>query len=127
MAKLKLRKLKSKDLFTMTRFFKKIGIENIIDEITSNTKVDAEDAEAVEERGAGIFTKIATLVFDNLDTLESEVNALLADLTDTDEEIIQNLDLVEYGELITGLIQKEELKSFFSSFGSLVKLVPKPK
>ena len=127
MAKLKLRKLKSKDLFTMTRFFKKIGIENIIDEITSNTKVDAEDAEAVEERGAGIFTKIATLVFDNLDTLESEVNALLADLTDTDEEIIQNLDLVEYGELITGLIQKEELKSFFSSFGSLVKLVPKQK
>ena len=127
MAKLKLRKLKSKDLFTMTRFFKKIGIENIIDEITSNTKVDAEDAEAVEERGAGIFTKIATLVFDNLDTLETEVNALLADLTDTDEEIIQNLDLVEYGELITGLIQKEELKSFFSSFGSLVKLVPKPK
>lgn len=127
MAKLKLRKLKSKDLFTMTRFFKKIGIENIIDEITSNTKVDAEDAEAVGERGAGIFTKIATLVFDNLDTLESEVNSLLADLTDTDEEIIQNLDLVEYGELITGLIQKEELKSFFSSFGSLVKLVPKPK
>lgn len=127
MAKLKLRKLKSKDLFTMTRFFKKIGVEKIIDEITSNTKVDAEDVEAVGERGAGIFTKLATMVFDNLDVLESEINALLADLTDTDEEVIQNIDLVEYGELIASFLQKEELKSFFSSFKSLAGLVPKQK
>lgn len=127
MAKLKLRKLKSKDLFMLTRFFRKIGVEEIIAEFTSKTDVDAEDGDAVEHRGAGIITKVATLVFDNIDKLESEVNALLADLTETDEETIQNLDLVEYGELITGLVQKEELKSFFSSFMSLSKLVPNTK
>ena len=127
MAKLKLRKLKSKDLFMLTRFFRKIGVEKIIEEFTSKTDVDASDDDAVENRGAGIITKVATLVFDNLDTLESEANTLLADLTETDEETIQNIDLVEYGELITGLLQKEELKHFFSSFKSLSGLVPKQK
>lgn len=123
--KLQLRKLKSKDIFTFTRFFKKIGVEDIISEFTSKTNVDAKDGDAVEERGAGIVTKLTSLLFDNLDTLETEINILLADLTETDVETIENLGLVEYGELITGLVQKEELKDFLSSFTSFAKPVLK--
>lgn len=113
MAKLKLRKLKSKDLFTLTRFFKKIGVESIIAEFTNNTEVNSKDSDAVEGRGVGIINTLTSLIFDNLDTLESEINALLADLAETDEETIQNIGLVEYGQLVMELVQKEELKDFY--------------
>lgn len=127
MEKLKLRKLKSKDLFTITRFFKKIGAEAIIAEFSNNTKVSKTDEEAVEERGVNIITTLTSVLFDNLDVMENEINILLADLAETDEEVISNLGLVEYSGLIMELVQKEEIKDFLSSFGSLVKLVPKTK
>lgn len=120
MAQLKLRKLKSKDLFTIMRFLRKIGVEQIIEEFTSNT--DVKDEEKTVERGASIISKIANLIFDNLDTLETEINILLADLTGTDQETIENIGLLEYSKLINDLIQSEDIKSFLSSFLSLGKL-----
>lgn len=127
MEKLTLRALKSKDLFTITRFFKKIGVEAIIAEFTKDAKFSKQDEEAVEERGVGIISSLSSLLFENLDSLEKEINVLLADLTNTDEDTISNLGLAEYSGLIMGLVQKEEIKDFLSSFGSLVKLVPKTK
>lgn len=120
MAQLKLRKLKSKDLFTIMRFLRKIGVEQIIEEFTSNTEAKGE--EETVERGASIISKIANLIFDNLDTLETEINILLADLTGTDQETIENIGLLEYSKLINDLIQSEDIKSFLSSFLSLGKL-----
>lgn len=127
MEKLKLRKLKSKDLFTITRFFKKIGAESIIAEFSNNRKVSKSDDVAVEERGANIITTLTSVLFDNLDVMENEINILLADLAETDEEVISNLGLAEYSNLIMELVRKEEFKHFLSSFGSLINLVPKTK
>lgn len=123
MTKLTLRKLKSKDLFTFTRFFKKIGAGEIVDQFYKQVDIDATDESAVIDRGKGIIGTLTNVLFENIDTIETELNEFLADMTETNVETIQELDINEFAELVIELVQKEELKDFLSSFGHLVKPV----
>lgn len=118
--KLEMRTLKGQDTFTILRLLSKLGIKDIITEIFTKEK-DDEDAQA---RGAKIIATLTDALTEKLPLVQDDLNAFLADLTNTEVAVIMDLDFEPYMDLIMDFVQKEELKSFLTralSFSNMAK------
>ena len=69
------------------------------------------------EAMAGLMQKVLM----NSGKLKTDINDLLADLTDKKPEEIKKLNLKDYTGLIIAFFKKPELADFFSSIASLLQ------
>lgn len=115
--KLELRVLKGQDTFTILRLLSKLGVKDVVSEIFGGNKEAKKDM-SDEDRGNNIIAVLAEALTDKLPTVQDELNAFLADLTETDVATIMDLDFEEYITLIMDFFKKEELVNFIQQVSS---------
>lgn len=115
------RRLKSKDVFLMTKIIGKIGINNIKG-CLNNDSIASVIAKAKGDDGVGADTTmigisvtldIANILFNNLDKCENEIYRLLSQTSDLDTEAIEDMDMPVFLEMIIDFVKKEEFADFF--------------
>lgn len=121
---MKIRTLKSEDLFTMLRIIDKIGVndltdsffkKNIMQFLFEKTKEEEENNE--ESKSAivsyQITLNIVSVIVGNLNKAKSDIFEFIADLTDEKVETIEQLPLAQFIKLVREIIQSEDFKDFF--------------
>lgn len=143
---LEMRELTGGDVFPILEIIEKLGLveqaETMIPEIQEETKVvqeaivndliasgkkreeiTAEDLNK-DPRATALntktVTKIVKIVVRKVPLAKKEINALLADLTDTSSNDIKKLPLKTYFGLITAFFKKPELGELVESISSFV-------
>ena len=101
MEKIKLRKLKTSDIFKMSKILKKMGLKK---ELSIKDK-------SQEEVGAELILSI----FENLYLVETEVNEFLADLTGKTVAEFEELGFEEVMEIINEFKNMSGISSFLKS------------
>lgn len=81
----------------------------------------AKKEKEAEKRGMEAMAGLMQKVLMNSGKLKTDINVLLADLTDKKPEEIQKLNLKDYTGLIIAFFKKPELADFFSSIASLLQ------
>lgn len=143
---LEMRELQGDDLFTLLSIVGKLDIKDDFialfeqnvesDKIVpmdhkskKPTKAEAEKQAAelakkekeAEKRGMEAMAGLMQKVLMNSGKLKTDINDLLADLTDKKPEEIKKLNLKDYTGLIIAFFKKPELADFFSSIASLLQ------
>lgn len=145
---LEMRELKGDDVFTLLGIVGKLGIKDefiqLFEQNVEETKItvvpqdhkkkeptkaekaklEAEKVKREKEaqrRGMEAMAGLMQKLLLNINVIKSDINCLLADLTDKSEEEIKDLSLKEYVDLVTQFFKKKELQDFFSSIASLLQ------
>ena len=139
---IELRELKSTDLFTMVSILNKIGIDKLkeiitVDKIKEFSKLfnkekpeeategkpeeDDDDIDITTVLGMNIVIEIGTLIVSNLPACEMEVATLLSNLSGLTKKEIQNINIVDYAQMIVDVFKKEEFKDFIKVVLNLFK------
>lgn len=116
---LEMRKLKGQDTFTILRLLSKLGVKDLVSEVFANSSTPEEAMEDVRERGSNLIAVLIEALTEKLPEVQDELNAFLADLTETDVATIMDLDFEEYIGLIIAFFKKEELVNFTKQLSSL--------
>jgi len=116
---LEMRKLKGQDTFTILRLLSKLGVKDLVSEIFANSSTPEEAMEDVRERGSNLIAVLVEALTEKLPEVQDELNAFLADLTETDVATIMDLDFEDYIGLIIAFFKKEELVNFTKQLSSL--------
>ena len=116
---LEMRKLKGQDTFTILRLLSKLGVKDLVSEIFANSSTPEEAMEDVKERGSNLIAVLVEALTEKLPEVQDELNAFLADLTETDVATIMDLDFEEYIGLIIAFFKKKELVNFTKQLSSL--------
>ena len=129
------RKLGAPDVFDMVRIINKIGIKDfkaciegdgikgIIRQMVEDKKAEAEKAEAADESsndesvvievGVGVAMEIASVLFEKLPCIETDLYKLLAQTSNLSvEEIKAPGHAVMFLEMVVDFLQKEEFPDF---------------
>lgn len=114
--KYELREVKSSDIGQVCKIFKAIGLK----EFKSCFKVDDFQDGKLEKIGLDVFVDILDIIMTNISSAQKEVDVFVASLTGMSLEDIQDMGLVEYTDLITEIIQKDDFKDFFSRVWKLL-------
>ena len=126
-SKLEMRRLKSTDLFLMTKIISKIGLKQLkdcfndvdISKLMENLKQEeTKQDDMIVKVGATVVLNIADVIVSNLDKCEKEIHQMLAN---TDVKVIKELDIVEFMELIVEFLKKEEFKDFIKVASKFIK------
>lgn len=139
---LEMRELQGDDLFTLLSIVGKLDIkddfialfegnvdsEKVVTMDHKNKKPSkaqiadmAKKEKEAEKRGMEAMAGLMQKVLMNSGKLKTDINVLLADLTDKKPEEIQKLNLKDYTGLIIAFFKKPELADFFSSIASLLQ------
>lgn len=130
---LKMRKLKGIDIFPILGIVGNLGIKDDFVEIFKGEAGQPQDhkkkgeaaketrEEMIERRGIEIVANLIQKVLTNIESVGEDINRLLASLTETSVEEIEELDLAEYGELVVSFFKKPELQDFFKQLASFTK------
>lgn len=138
MSALELRELKGDDIFLLLGIVGKLDIKDEFMKLFEGnveatklpqdhkkkqpTKAEKDRLEKeAERRGMEAMAGLLQKTLMNAGHIKSDINALLAELTESDVEDIQNLGLKEYTGLIVAFFKKPELKDFFTSIASLMQ------
>ncbi|MBP1992549.1 hypothetical protein [Paenibacillus eucommiae] len=105
---MKIRKLKMKDVFPMSRIIKKIGIKEIMKQATKNLTGKEGTAEAQKQVGTEMFA----VILENLHLAETEVTAFLADLVGMKPEQFAELEFDQLASVYDQLKQLPGIASF---------------
>lgn len=97
-----LRKLKTSDIFKVSKIIKKMGIKKELNLAEKKTQV---------ETGAELIITI----FENLHLAEDEVNMFLADLSGMTKEEFENLEIEKVIEIINEFKNTSGIASFLKS------------
>lgn len=146
-----MRELKGDDLFTLLGIVGKLGIKDefiqLFEQNVEETSADklgaipqdhkkkeptkaelkklelekARLAKEAERRGMEAMAGLLQKMLLNINDIKPDINGLLADLTDTTVDDIENLNLIDYTNLIKDFFRKKELQDFFSSIASLLQ------
>lgn len=116
---LEMRKLKGQDTFTILRLLSKLGVKDLVSEIFANSSTAEEAMEDVRKKGSNLIAVLIEALTEKLPTIQDELNAFLADLTETDVATIMDLDFEDYIGLIITFFKKEELVNFTKQLSSL--------
>ncbi|RED54797.1 hypothetical protein [Cohnella lupini] len=109
-----LRKLKTKDIFPISRILKKIGISQHLKQLASGIKAEKNAAdEKAAQMKVGI--EMLTIVFENLHLAEKDVNDLLADLVGMKPEDFAELEIGDFLKVIVKLKDQEGISDFLQS------------
>lgn len=130
MSNLKMRQLRGDDVFTVIALLDKLELTEIVqefldgklrDKVLKNAK--SKKAGAAEsspenlnvEVGLEVFSLIAKQGVKSIPKAKDDINAFLADLTETDVAAIEKLPIVEYISLIKDFFKHPDLKQLLSS------------
>jgi len=108
-----MRKLKTSDLFSLSRILKKMNIKDEIKvlakDITGATSEEKKKAEQDME------IELAMLFVENIGAAEKEIYKFFADLTGKTAADIENMDLNDFMNLVQELFNQEGFESFLST------------
>jgi hypothetical protein len=116
--KLTLRELKGDDLFTILPIIAKLVDKKELEDLFNGSKADT--SKTAQELGVTAVAGLVQKALLNIKAIRSDLNELLADLTNREVEDIQALGVTEYTGLIVELFRKHELKEVFSQASSLL-------
>lgn len=124
----KIRALLGKDIFKISKFIKKLGI-NRLQEVFGNNEV-SKSINSVMNGGenqditevAKLLSVFVSLVIDSLCDVEEELNELLESVSNLTKEEISELPLEEYIGMIKDLFTQ---KTFMDFFGHIQKQLAK--
>lgn len=108
-----MRKLKTSDLFSLSRILKKMNIKDEIKvlakDITGATSEEKKKAEQSME------IDLAMLFVENIGSAEKEIYKFFADLTGKTAADIENMDLNDFMNLVQELFNQDGFASFLST------------
>lgn len=119
-----LRKLKTKDVFLMTKIIKEIGVEEIKNTFKS---MDFSDVIADENEvdfssiGMGVMLDLGTLLICNLHKCEKIMYEFLGNLSNKTIVEIAEQDPAMTMDMIIDIVKKEEFRDFFGRASRLLK------
>ena len=134
---MELRELRGDDMFSMLSIIGKLDIKDDLVELFEKqqdkdsqllghlskkpTKAEKEKQEKMlEKRGMQMIAGLIQTILANINKAKSDINTFLADLTNTSIQEIQELNFVDYTQLIVKFFKKPELKDFLTSISSIL-------
>ena len=134
---MELRELRGDDMFSMLSIIGKLDIKDDLVELFEKqqekdgkmlghlskkpTKAEKEKQEkALEKRGMQMIAGLIQTILANINKAKSDINIFLADLTNTSIQEIQELNFVDYTQLLVKFFKKPELKDFLTSISSIL-------
>lgn len=120
--KYELRELGARDIFSMARIIKKIGINNfkrcidseevkrMISELSDEERQTEESKKAV---GMAIVLEVMDVLISRLPECEMEMYSFLSDISGLKQKEIQELPMAEFFEMVVTVLKKPEFKDFF--------------
>lgn len=107
-----MRKLKTSDLFSLSRILKNMDIKDEIKTLARDITGLSEDEKVkISEE---LQVNLSILFIENIGNAEIEVYKLFANLTDKTAEEIENMDLDKFFKLIQELFNQEGFENFLS-------------
>ena len=104
---MELRQLKGKDIYQITKIINKLNIKEILESLFNSGD------KGIQDLGMSIVANALTVILENLNVVEDDINQLLADLTSTSVEEIEDLSFLDYTQLIEDFVMHEDFKDFF--------------
>lgn len=134
---MELRELRGDDMFSMLSIIGKLDIKDDLVELfekqqekdskllghlsKKQTKAEKEKQEkALEKRGMQMIAGLIQTILANINKAKLDINTFLADLTNTSIQEIQELNFVDYTQLLVKFFKKPELKDFLTSISSIL-------
>ena len=135
---LEMRELQGQDLFTVLGIVGKLNIKDNLVALFEEqdekkgvpadhkkakpTKAEAEaQQDKVKQRGMRIVAELIQTTLLNLGKVKGDINSLFADLTGKSVKEIEQLNLSDYGALLTTFFKKPELRGFIEQFVSVLQ------
>ena len=123
-----MRNLQATDIFSVVKILNGIGLKNIkeainLDEINNLRKGMTEDnADVITSQvGINVVMSIATIILENLPNVESDLYSFIGGVIDMKAKDVAKMDMGDFMDLLTTIIQKEEFKDFFKRASKLIK------
>ena len=134
---MELRELRGDDMFSMLSIIGKLDIKDDLVELFEKqqdkdsqmlghlskkpTKAEKEKQDKMlEKRGMQMIAGLIQTILANINKAKSDINTFLADLTNISIQEIQELNFVDYTQLIVKFFKKPELKDFLTSISSIL-------
>ena len=134
---MELRELRGDDMFSMLSIIGKLDIKDDLVELFEKqqekdtqllghlskkpTKAEKEKQEKMlEKRGMQMIAGLIQTILANINKAKPDINTFLADLTNTSIQEIQELNFVDYTQLLVKFFKKPELKDFLTSISSIL-------
>lgn len=107
-----IRKLKTADLFSLSRIIKKMDIRDEIKGLARD--ITGLSGEEKKEVGEELSINLSLLFMENVGNAEKEIYKLFASLVDKTVEEIEEMELDKFFELIQELFNQEGFENFLS-------------
>lgn len=134
---MELRELRGDDMFSMLSIIGKLDIKDDLVELFEKqqdkdsqmlghlskkpTKAEKEKQDKMlEKRGMQMIAGLIQTILANINKAKLDINTFLADLTNTSIQEIQELNFVDYTQLLVKFFKKPELKDFLTSISSIL-------
>lgn len=134
---MEMRELRGDDMFSMLSIIGKLDIKDDLVELFEKqqekdgkmlghlskkpTKAEKEKQERMlEKRGMQMIAGLIQTILANINKAKLDINTFLADLTNTSIQEIQELNFVDYTQLLVKFFKKPELKDFLTSISSIL-------
>ena len=134
---MEMRELRGDDMFSMLSIIGKLDINDDLVELFEKqqekdgkmlghlskkpTKAEKEKQERMlEKRGMQMIAGLIQTILANINKAKLDINTFLADLTNTSIQEIQELNFVDYTQLLVKFFKKPELKDFLTSISSIL-------
>lgn len=135
MADYELRKLQSKDAFSMLRIINKIGVKEFKDVLESDAVKQAiasatapkpasgePEAKAETDKiGMTVALEIVNVLIMNIPSCEDDIYTFLSSLSGLKKKDVQELEMNVFFSMIMDVFKKQEFASFFGDVSKLVK------
>lgn len=123
------RRLKSTDVFLMSKIIGKIGVNEFtacfekdgIKKMISSVTGEGEEVDFASVVGISVILEIANVILGNLPKCEREIFQMLASVSEMSQKDVEELDAVVFMEMIIDFIKKEEFKDFIKVASRLFK------
>lgn len=125
-----LKKLTTKNVFSLVRVIKKFGIEdfkkcffnqNVQKLFIEKKEEGADNDKLLETVGMEVAFDIANIVISNLPNCEEEIYDFLSQVSNLSKKKVEDLPMNEFFEMIIDVVQKEEFKDFFTLVSRFLK------
>ena len=135
MADYELRKLQSKDAFSMLRIINKIGVKEFKDVLESDAVKQAiastttpkpvsgepEPKPETDKIGMTVALEIVNILIMNIPSCEDDIYTFLSSLSGLKKKDVQELEMNVFFSMIMDVFKKQEFASFFGDVSKLVK------
>lgn len=125
-----LKKLTTKNVFSLVRVIKKFGIEdfkkcffnqNVQNLFVEKKEEGADNDKLLETVGMEVAFDVANIVIINLPNCEEEIYDFLSQISNLSKKKVEDLPMNEFFEMIIDVVQKEEFKDFFTLVSRFLK------